>query len=54
MEKQFKYVKPFLIMINALPDVLYNVGKYDKIYTDTILMDDGVIRALRKIGLETR
>ena len=54
MEKQFKYVKPFLIMINALPDVLYHVGTYDKIYTDTILMDEGIIRALRKIGLETQ
>lgn len=54
MEKQFKYVKPFLIMINALPDVLYNVSHYDKIYTDTILMDEGIIRALRKIGLETQ
>jgi hypothetical protein len=52
MEKQFSYVKPFLILINALPEVIYNVGVYDKVFTDTVPMDINIIKALRKISVE--
>ena len=50
LEKQFHCVKPFLIMLNALPEVIYNVGNYNKVYTDEIPMDLNIIKALRKIN----
>ena len=53
-EKQFSYVKPFLVMLNILPSVIYNVNDYKKIYTDDIIMNIGVINALRKIDHESR
>lgn len=50
MEKQLKYIKPFLIMLNILPDKVYNIGKEGKIFvTDEIEMDLKIIEALRKI-----
>ena len=50
MEKQLKYIKPFLIMLNILPDKVYNIGKEGKIFvTDEIEMDLTIIEALRKI-----
>lgn len=50
MEKQLKYIKPFLIMLNILPDKVYNIGKEGKIFiTDEIEMDITIIEALRKI-----
>lgn len=53
LEKQFKYVKPFLIMLNALPDILHNVGNYTIVYTDEITMDPHIINTLRKINNDT-
>jgi hypothetical protein len=50
LEKQFKYIKPFLIMLNALPDIIYNVGNYNIVYTDEIIMDSHIINTLRKIN----
>ncbi len=50
LEKQFHCIKPFLIMLNALPEVIYNVGSYNKVYTDEIPMDLNIIKALRKIN----
>lgn len=50
MEKQMKYVKPFLLLLNILPDKIHNVGKEGKvILTDEIEMDQKIIEALRKI-----
>lgn len=50
MEKQLKYIKPFLIMLNILPEKVYNIGKEGKIFvTDEIEMDLTIIEALRKI-----
>ncbi len=49
-EKQFEYIKPFLILINALPEVINNVGENKKIYTDSIPLDIKVVSALRKIN----
>lgn len=48
MAKQMRYLKPFLLMINVLPKVVYNVGgtDYD---TDSISMDERVVDALRKL-----
>jgi hypothetical protein len=49
-EKQFEQIKPFLILINALPEVINNVGEHKKIYTDNIPLDIKVVSALRKIN----
>lgn len=50
MEKQLKYVKPFLILLNILPERVYNIGKEGKIFvTDEIEMDQKIIEALRSI-----
>jgi hypothetical protein len=50
MEKQMKYIKPFLLLLNICPDIIWNVGKDGMSYhTDAIPMDQGIIEALRKI-----
>jgi hypothetical protein len=49
MRDQLNYIKPFLVLLNICPDVVFNVGKEDKIYTDTIPMDQTIVEALRRI-----
>ncbi len=49
-EKQFHYIKPFLILINALPEEINNVGVHKKVYTDVIPLDINIVTALRKIN----
>lgn len=53
LKKQFHYVKPFLIFIDALPAIIRNVGEEHVVYTDTIPMDINIIKALRKIKDES-
>lgn len=50
MEKQMTYLKPFLMLMGLMPNVLLGV-KNDKnmIYTDAIVMDENIIEVLRKI-----
>ena len=48
-EKQYHLVKPFLILLNALPKVIYNVGKYERVYTDEISLDPIIVERLRGI-----
>ena len=48
-EKQYHMVKPFLILLNALPTVIHNVGKYDRVYTDEIPLDMKIVERLREI-----
>ena len=52
MKSQFKYVKPFLIMLNIMPERLLNVGGEKLIDTDTIPMDDNIVRRLRTLKNE--
>jgi hypothetical protein len=49
LEKQYHCIKPFLILLNALPHVIYNVGKYSKVNTDEISLDQKIIKTLRGI-----
>lgn len=42
-------VKPFLIMLNILPDKIYNVGEQNVINTVDIGMDQMIINKLRTI-----
>jgi hypothetical protein len=48
-KNNMKYLKPFLILINVLPDKIYNVGDEQIVYTDTIDMDMKIIQRLRMI-----
>ena len=49
-EKQFHHIKPFLILINALPEEINNVNTHKKVYTDVIPLDNNIVTALRKIN----
>jgi hypothetical protein len=49
LKNQMKYIKPFLVLINILPDVIYNVDDEKVIYTDEIVMDAGIVAKLRKV-----
>lgn len=49
MYDQMKYIKPFLILLNILPEKVYAVGKHDVIDTNDIPMDNKIIEILRKI-----
>ena len=49
-EKQYSFVKPFLVMINRLPETIHNVGEHKVIHTDSITMSVDIIKALREIN----
>ena len=48
MDKYLELIKPFLIILNILPEFVYNI-KGKNIETSTISMDNGIIKILRKI-----
>ena len=39
MKNHMHYIKPFLILLNILPEKIYNIDDEDVIYTDIITMD---------------
>jgi len=49
MASQFKFVKPFLIFLGLCPDKIYRVKNEEIINLENIMMDDGIIMALRAI-----
>ena len=49
LEEYFEYVKPFLILLNILPQNLYNVNGKTVIDMDLIAMDQKIIKVLRTI-----
>lgn len=49
LKPQMHYIKPFLVLIQVLPDQIYNVGDESVIYTDTIGMDNEIVNRLRKV-----
>lgn len=49
LNKYMKYIKPFLILINALPENIYNVNNQLVIDTNMIEMDDLIVKRLRKV-----
>jgi hypothetical protein len=51
-EKQYHYIKPFLILLNALPAIIHNVGKYSTVITDDIPLDQEIVIRLRGIRNE--
>lgn len=49
LRPQMKYVKPFLILLQIMPEKLYNVGGESIIDTDLIEMDPIIVEKLRKV-----
>ena len=49
LNSQLKYIKPFLILLNILPDKIYNVGVDFEIDTNLIEMDLDIVAKLRKV-----
>jgi hypothetical protein len=51
MPEYLRYLKPFLLFLNVLPDRLFNIGKPGFNYvTDDIGMDMGIINKLREVS----
>jgi len=48
LDKYHTILKPFLVMLNTLPEVVININN-NNIYISDIEMDEGVIRVLRTI-----
>lgn len=49
LKDQMKYVKPFLVMLNILPEKIHNVNNEIVIDVDLIEMDQEIIKRLRKV-----
>jgi len=49
MGRYLKYIKPFLILLNILAPVIYDIEKKGPIYTDDVSMDQFVIDQLRDL-----
>ncbi len=49
LEPQFYMIKPFLVLLNVLPNTLELVGVHKMINTDDISMDETIVKALRGI-----
>lgn len=47
LEQQMSYIKPFLVLINMLPEKIYNVGDKEEILTDVIPMNQEIVDKLR-------
>ena len=49
MDKYLPQIKPFLLLLNILPEKIHNVKREGLIVTDTIGLDGGIVNALRQI-----
>jgi hypothetical protein len=49
MKKQFGQVMPFLVLLNVLPNRVYNIRNETTVDMAMITMDQGIIDRLRKI-----
>ena len=49
LKLQMKYIKPFLILLNILPENIYNVDDEKVIDTNLIEMDPIIVNKLRKV-----
>lgn len=49
MKPQMKYIKPFLILLNILPEKLFNVNNENVIDTNLIEMDPVIVAKLREV-----
>ena len=44
-----KFIKPFLVLLNIMPERLYNIDDEIIIDTDLIEMDQNIVAKLRKV-----
>jgi len=49
MRNQMRYITPFLITLNCMPDVLYNIDGEQVIHTDEWPIDNTIAKKLRQI-----
>ena len=49
LKTQMRYIKPFLILLNILPDRIMNVDDEFAVHTDDIEMDELIVSRLRKV-----
>jgi hypothetical protein len=49
LKPQMKYVKPFLVLLNLLPEKIYNVSDETVVDTNLIDMDTVIVNKLRKV-----
>jgi hypothetical protein len=49
LNTQMKYIKPFLVLLNIIPDLIYNVGDEKVVDTNLIEMDELIVAKLRKV-----
>ena len=49
LNNQMKYVKPFLVLLNIIPDLIYYVGDEKVVDTNLIEMDELIVAKLRKV-----
>jgi hypothetical protein len=52
MKKQMSCIKPFLLLLNIMPDKIYNIAEEKIIDTNLIVMDQKIINALRALSNE--
>jgi hypothetical protein len=50
MKSQFKYIKPFLVLLNIMPERLLNIKEERIIDTTMIPMDETIIKQLRVLS----
>jgi hypothetical protein len=49
LQGQWNFLKPFLVYLDRLPDIILDVGKHERIDTVGIPMDPTIVNLLRKI-----
>ena len=49
LKDYMKYVKPFLILLNILPEYIHDVGNEKLVHTDLIEIDPVIVERLRNI-----
>ena len=49
LRPQMKFIKPFLVLLNIMPERLYNINDENIIDTNLIEMDQNIVAKLRKV-----
>ena len=49
MKPQYSYIKPFLVLLNIMPEKLSNIKNEKNIDTNLIVMDNNIVKTLRAV-----
>lgn len=49
LDGYYEYLKPFLVLLRRMPEIVYLVGPHDIIYNSDIAMDQHIVEILRTI-----